>query len=712
MREISFLLILGLLIMPLASLPLVSSDDSDYYVKIYDGKLSVGDRLLVNNYTIELTKSITEELYIIVYRGDEIKTVKKALFGIEIEIEELKVIIGKTDETARVILMWKPKLLAEITPRVNRTVTVNGINIKILNTQPLELSIDGEAYTVTKNLTYENLIITYTDEELRIYSLPKVKKSPTLEYDVYYPFNAVVASRKVSIPVEIESRSSTELVLPLKILSDWNAKFLYSNVEVLSVTLKPGEKLSVNLVVENPKEGTLRFMVGKKLCEISFFTKREFQVELPILSMESEAGKNITLPLRIDGAGRVDFNVIEKPENWSVHFLLNGYAVRSFSIDGSKDLTILVSIPRNAELGEHKIKFSINQQIYNFSVVVYKTYKGMPAKLKISIVDEESNPVKKAKITIGNITVYTDAYGIAELEIKPGEYTIIAEKKFHKTVKRKITLEDGEEKSITLKLEKLPYAFTIETRDIISMNIGKEIVPITIKNLGKEDDTYSLYAKAPEGWNVEFYLDQQGLNPIESIDVKAGESKTVYLAVVSPYTAQPGEYEATLQIKGSADEVEKTIKVKLVGEYRLEIYPNPPMISIKAGKEGSAYLRIRNLGNTPITNIKFEASAPEGWEVRFYPEVVPELRSEIFEKGGVRVVGEALTQVRVVVKAPKTTPAGSYQITITAKSDQTKATSQITVRVSQSSKSAYIGILILILTFGAVFWMIRRVGRR
>ncbi|MDK2782942.1 MAG: hypothetical protein PWQ32_531, partial [Thermococcaceae archaeon] len=43
---------------------------------------------------------------------------------------------------------------------------------------------------------------------------------------------------------------------------------------------------------------------------------------------------------------------------------------------------------------------------------------------------------------------------------------------------------------------------------------------------------------------------------------------------------------------------------------------------------------------------------------------------------------------------------------------QAQASTQITVRVTQSSNTAYIGILILVLTFGAVIWMMRRVGRR
>jgi uncharacterized membrane protein len=143
------------------------------------------------------------------------------------------------------------------------------------------------------------------------------------------------------------------------------------------------------------------------------------------------------------------------------------------------------------------------------------------------------------------------------------------------------------------------------------------------------------------------------------------------------------------------------------------MYPETPMLSIKADREGIAYLSLENTGTAPITNIKFEVSAPQGWDVKVTPQVIPELGSLYFEEGNVgERTSEPKNRLTVTIKVPETTPAGTYQITITGKGDQAQASTQITVRVTQSSNTAYIGILILVLTFGAVIWMMRRVGRR
>ena len=144
------------------------------------------------------------------------------------------------------------------------------------------------------------------------------------------------------------------------------------------------------------------------------------------------------------------------------------------------------------------------------------------------------------------------------------------------------------------------------------------------------------------------------------------------------------------------------------------MYPETPTVSVKPGKEGLAYVSLENIGTAPITNIKFEISAPKGWDVKVTPQVIPELRSPYYlEKGGMAAQpGRIRERLTITIKIPETTPAGTYQITITGKGDQAQANTQITVRVTQSSSSAYIGVLILIVAFGGLILMMRRMGRR
>ena len=534
------------------------------------------------------------------------------------------------------------------------------------------------------------------------------------------------AGDEVRIPITVYSEGNKELTLQLKVLSKplgWDVRVLDESgkygVNEIALNAKASAVLTLFIKIPEDASGTkgIRFAVGEEIGEITLDVVKNAGIDviIPMLGVETEAGQSVTFPIIIKNRGEekaVKLEVTEKPAGWNAYFLMGNQRVKSFLLEGEQEITLFVEAPRNAELGEHKIGFSINGIEKNVSVFIYKTHKGEPAKIVVTAKDEEGNFVQGAKISTGNKTAFTDGYGRAKIELKPGEYKIFVEKEGYELVEKEVSVEDGEEKTLEITLTKLPYYFELEgsgdTVAIAAGSIGRYAV--IIKNLGKEEDWYSLSAfDVPEGWSAEFYYAE---SPIRKITISPGESKEVALRIVPPYNAQPGEYNLIIAVKSSSG-LEKRINllVKLIGEYKFEMYPETPMVNIKAGREGIAYLSLENIGTAPITNIKFEVSAPQGWDVKVTPQVIPELGSLYFE-GGVRRISGSENRLTVTIKVPETTPAGTYQITITGKGDQAQASTQITVRVTQSSNTAYIGILILVLTFGAVIWMMRRVGRR
>jgi uncharacterized membrane protein len=112
---------------------------------------------------------------------------------------------------------------------------------------------------------------------------------------------------------------------------------------------------------------------------------------------------------------------------------------------------------------------------------------------------------------------------------------------------------------------------------------------------------------------------------------------------------------------------------------------------------------------TTVTNVKITAQAPNGWEVEAVPSTIPRVGPT---REGNMIVSEGPTNVELRIKVPKSAPAGTYTITVTATGDQAKAETVITVRVTQGSSSTYIGIVLLVVVFGIVIWLMRRVGRR
>ncbi|WP_087037323.1 NEW3 domain-containing protein [Thermococcus litoralis] len=717
----------------LSSFPFMSAQP---WVTVFEGRVKIGESLIVGEYKIYLTLEKNEmKPYAIIYEDKEIKKIVGQ--GNLTEVGSIRVVLGSynaENEDVFVALQYKPPLTKEITPKNGASFEVGDYALKVIESgnESVLLSINGDEVEVKAKSVrvYDKLALEYTEEVLKVYLANiQVKREERKDYELYYPFKGLKVKTRdeVQIPITVHNNGNEELKLQLRVLSKpfgWEVKFLDESgrYEVDEIALNPKSSSTLTLFIKIPEnaKGTkeIRFAVGEEIGEITIDVVRDEVVDIaiPLLNVESEAGQNITFPITLRDRGEekvVKLEVTEKPASWDAYFLMGNQRVRSFLLEGEQEITLFVKIPRNAELGEHRIKFSVNGIEKNVSIFVYKTYKGEPAKVSVTVKDEEGNFVKKAKIIIGNKTAFTDSYGKANMELKPGEYKVLIEKEGYETVEEDVTLEDGEEKTLEITLTKLPYYFELEgSGDTVAVTAGSiGSYTMSIKNLGKEEDSYLLSTfDVPEGWSAEFYYAE---SPMRKIKINPGESKEVTLRIVPPFNAQPGEYNLTIAVDSSSG-LEKRINlvVKLIGEYKFEMYPETPMVNIKAGKEGIAYLSLENTGTAPITNIKFEVSAPQGWDVKVTPQVIPELRSLYFEEGGVRGISGSENRLTVTIKVPETTPAGTYQITITGKGDQAQASTQITVRVTQSSNTAYIGILVLVLTFGAVIWMMRRVGRR
>lgn len=715
---------------------LASSMSAQPWVEIFQGEIKVGESLQVGDYQVKLTLSRDNLPYIIVYQGNNIRALQMVKFGEAIEVDSLKIIPGSFDgEELFLIIQCRPSRSKEIIPRIgSHTVDGYTFDVKSVTPKNITVRIDSREYLITNSsyITYDRLVLEYLNERLLAYIVPEVKKTPQMKYEIHYPFAAITArpGDSIEIPIEVINRGKDDINLPLSIVSkplNWDVKLVdaQKGYEIREITLKAGEVRYLSLAVTLPKDaddGEVEFSIGEMLGRVRIFVQRkeEIGVKFSLLSIESKAGERVAFPIILTNYGPdeiVDVKVLEKPDGWDAYFTLNGVRVRSFLLSSatSQELSLIVEIPRNAGLGEHEVKVAIDNKSYPFSVFVYKTYLGEPAKLSVAVRDEEGNPVRRAKIHVGNRTIITDNYGKAEIELKADRYNVIVEKDGYEKAEKEVQLEDGEEKSVEIELTLLPYYFTVEGEgDTMTVTVGSiGIYALGIRNPGKEDDTYTLSVLGiPAGWSYEFSYAQ---NPVRSVKVNAGGSKDLTLKIVPPFNAQPGDYNLTILVKSSSGlEKKLDLIVRVIGEYRFEMYPETPMVSIRAGKEGVAYISLENIGTAPITNIKFEVSAPQGWEVRVVPQVIPELQPPYVGKGGVGAIRipERRTKLTVTIKVPETAPAGNYQITITGKGDQAQAGTQITVRVAQSSKSAYVGIIILILTFGAVVWMMRKVGRR
>ena len=706
-KVIAFLLSVALL------LPLVSAQP---YVTVFEGRLADGHAIVVGDYTITIVKSAGGSPYLMLRNGSRILELKPFAFGTEIERDGIRILLGSyTPSGGFIVVSVRPRFIGSLEPRVGATLHFNGTTVEItaIGNRTIDVSVNGIKRTLEINgsAVVDLVALEYDGKEVKVYAAPPASETISAAYTVFYPYGKVKASGSVDLPITVSSTTDAELILPLRVLSlpkGWSASFLYGGVEVGEIVVPPRGTVSLILHIEPAGSGVIRFAVGNFTGTLEV-ESAGIEVSLPYLSLEAEAGTALSVPVTFAGRGRVEFEPGELPAGWTVYLTDGRYRLRSFEVDGSFTASLVIEVPRNATLGDHRVDFRINGKVYGLDVYVYRTYLGQPAKLTVILTDEAGNPLR-GWVAVGDRNLTTSPAGSVELELKPGEYTVIGGAEGCIPAKVRIRLSDGEEKTLKLELKRAEYYFKAKLeRDVLVVEpSGSGSTGLIIQNLGSRDDEYHVTVEGlPEGWSYVLSQDPRGTVPIGSLRVRSGESATAYLVIFPPFNAESGEFHVRVMVSGSASRVELPLTVRVENPASLRIEPETPSLVVRAG--GSTATRLWVDATGTVTNVKFTVQAPSGWEVEIVPPTLPRIG---VESHGNVVTYPGPTQVELRIRVPKSAPAGTYTITVTAAGDQAKAETVITVRVTQGSSGTWIGVVLLILAFGIVIWLMRRVGRR
>ncbi len=432
------------------------------------------------------------------------------------------------------------------------------------------------------------------------------------------------------------------------------------------------------------------------------------ELDLSAIGLENEAGKEVSFPVELTSNKSdkvVELDIIDKPDDWEAYFEISDekrVKLLSLKEDISKTVNLIVESPRDALLGEHKIKFSANGNKEEVSVFVYETFRGEPAELTMNV-EDDSGPVNNAEIEIGDETFITNSEGSVEIEKEPGEYNIKVSKEGYETETDTIELLDGEETSEMVRIERSSYYFDseLESTSLTVRFDSQQPYEITIDNKGKLNDEYSLKLKGlPTDWSHSFFKTSKQSVRTNNVEIDSGETKSVFFKAVPTYNSEPGEYNATLIVEGSGQTYKKNITIELIGNYQLDVNFSNYQVSGKAGDTITTDVMIRNYGSAPITNINFEIDGPDGWETTIEPKRITNLN-----RGDQR-------RATLEIQIPEGTPSGEQRIGVKTNSDQVSSSTSLRVQVTQSSNTALIGIGVLAIAIGGVVVLMKRVGRR
>jgi uncharacterized membrane protein len=226
---------------------------------------------------------------------------------------------------------------------------------------------------------------------------------------------------------------------------------------------------------------------------------------------------------------------------------------------------------------------------------------------------------------------------------------------------------------------------------------------LQLQNDTAQDVTVSATATGPTGWTIDTTL--TGATDAASTVVKTGATQSISVSV-TPAEGTPAD---TYPIKVTATAGERTIEADLAiavtGTYSLQLSTPGEVLSTR-GSAGSATTQdfvITNTGTAPITNVTLEGTPPQGWTVTVNPEAgLPSI-----EPNATGTITATITPAAEAV-------AGDYVVTFkaVAAENTTGETAQIRYTVETSPIWALVGIALIALILGGLFYVFRTYGRR
>ncbi len=220
-----------------------------------------------------------------------------------------------------------------------------------------------------------------------------------------------------------------------------------------------------------------------------------------------------------------------------------------------------------------------------------------------------------------------------------------------------------------------------------------------LKNVTGERQRYALRANAPRGWEVKF---KPNYKQATSVEIEPNQKVNMSIEVKPPYNIKAGTYKIPVAAVNSNTSSELTLEVVITGTYEMELTTPTGLLSthITAGDEKKVKLLIKNTGSSKLENIKLKSSNPRNWEVTFDPKEI-----KVLEPG-------KDTEVQATIKAYEKAIAGDYITKITASTPETSAKATFRITVETSMLTGWLGLLIILLAIGLIYYLFRKYGRR
>jgi uncharacterized repeat protein (TIGR01451 family) len=221
----------------------------------------------------------------------------------------------------------------------------------------------------------------------------------------------------------------------------------------------------------------------------------------------------------------------------------------------------------------------------------------------------------------------------------------------------------------------------------------------TLRNGSSATHLYDLQTVLPPGWIIAFKAES---SQVTSISVDAGKSQDISVEINASPEAKPGKYKIPINAISGKDTMALTLEAVVKGTFAFTLTTPTGRLSedVTSGSQKQLQLVVKNSGTLPLNNISFSNQLPPGWEASFEPANITALEPAKSQN------------ITLTLKVPDKTLAGDYAATITASNINTNSQAAFRLSVKTSILAGWLGITVILVAIGIVYYLIRKYGRR
>lgn len=210
---------------------------------------------------------------------------------------------------------------------------------------------------------------------------------------------------------------------------------------------------------------------------------------------------------------------------------------------------------------------------------------------------------------------------------------------------------------------------------------------------------FEFYAQVPAGWNAIFRVD--GMQ-VTSFKLDSGRTQDVSIEISPSLSVTPGKYKIPVTATDDGDTLLLSLEAVVRGAYAVALTTPDGRLSgeITEGSSKGVHLIVKNTGTLALDGLELSAQSPTKWEVIFEPARIDRLAA-----------GQSLDVV-AKVHVPDKTIAGDYVTNFSVKNTNASSDATFRMTVTRSWLAGWLGILIILLAIGLIYYLIRKYGRR